>query len=220
MRSIQAMASEILNDVYGGLNAPATPALSTGQVKDAISVMRNRLIDELSRKGGFRRKGFFVTHFVRFSDGVFHGRKALTATIPPPLQAYGVNAFDYVGLVGYERPYKWATGSPRHARRHLLTGKIPTIFIDEHGSMTLVSGVDRDVSGEIEVHYIPENPRLLVDDEDIYPMPGWMQQFVTEKLTNMYLRHYMQKNPRPVTAADIVSMAMSGFKPEHIKSTE
>jgi hypothetical protein len=210
------MASEIVNDVYMGLNAPATPALNLAQVKDAISVMRNRLIDELSRKGQFRRAGFFVQHTVEMTQGEFHGRKALVAQIPAPLQAYGVKPFKYVGRPGGDRPFKLETGSPRHARLHLLTSKVPTIFADEYGALTRTVGADKEFSCTIEVEYIPENPRLLVDDEALYPMPGYLQAFVVEKLTHIYLRHYTSRNPRPVTGADVASMAMNNFRPEHI----
>lgn len=210
------MASEVLNNVYEGRNAPAGPALSIQQVKDAIGTMRNRLIDELARAGRFQRKGFMVTLEVTMAEGTFHGKQAQVAQLPsPPLQAYGVKPFQYVGYPGLEKPLKLATGSPRNARLHLLTGRVTTVFADDFGALTVLVHRPGTAPEKIEVVYIPEDPRKLVADEDPYPAPGWMIAFITEKLTQTYINHYARKNPRPVTGADIASLAMANFKPEH-----
>lgn len=202
------MASQILNDIYEGLKAPANPAISTVQLKSAISVMRNRLLDELARSGRLERKDLFVQYCAPLAEVDDCGARRLQAAFPPAISLYGVDPFRYVGYPDGDRPLKIATLRPRQGRFHRLTGGAPTVYLTRDGVATLFSEPDQ-LLDSLLLEYIPEDPRQLVPDDAPYPIPGWLDGMICAKLTETYVRHYSMKNPRPVTGADIISMAMA-----------
>lgn len=229
MLPLNAYASMVMNDAYGGLKAPMNASVSLEQIKDEFCLLRNRMIQEMALKGVFDPEGHWVPVdelelvwkeagecAVPFPTWLDTGKKFLYAKIPTLLKATNVHPIRYVGSAFSFRPYKVVRGNEYlYSRYDMMTGKAPTAWITETDELYLLHCPEGRKKA-IRLVMLPEDPRELErfgcygGDDEPFPMPRHMADAIVSKMTNDILRYYRMQQPQPNTGADLVP----GAQPE------
>lgn len=222
--SLNSIADIVINNVYAGLKAPSNYSLSRDQVIDEISLLRNRIANDLALKGGLNTQGLYqtiecleftckdISECCTYESGI----QVLHAKIPRLLALPNINPVRYVGAIakglGGVRQFKVVTGNSYiYSKYDIVTSAAPTAWFDDNSNLWIINPPTKAMKvGALTALF--ENPKELdqyacctIDNDSPYPVPGYMVDMITGKLINDYLRYYRTTNPTPNTIADIAT---------------
>ncbi len=214
--SLNALASIVINDTFAGLKAKTNIPLSRDQVKDEITTMRSRVMEEYIRAGSLNLEGLFVPINcipVTCEDlggccEVPTGTNVLRARIPKifDLLLGNKKAIRYVGSPNRMEPWNILTGTDYlyYGQNKWLKNK-PAVWFD-NASNAWIFNPPTDELEYLSITAIWDDPRELeayscacYNDDDAYPIPGWMADRITGKLTNDYIRFFRSGQQQPNT---------------------
>ncbi len=213
--SLNQIASQIRNAVYSGLKGPSNFSVSIQQLKDEFAQGVKRQISELLAAGQLDPEPFRQTILkLPVSKKDFSGvtgystnRQEFYASIPEVMHMKGLDPIGYVAAMDKVFPFKIVYGNDIfHVSRDRYSATSPTIWIQDK-SLWLLHPPIPNIQ-HITFRAILENPRAINGvagqkfmDDDPYPAPGFVIDFVRNKMVNEYIRQYRLGNPQPTLMA-------------------
>lgn len=207
--SLNQVADQILNAVYAGLKGPSNFSISRMQIKDEISQMKNRFLQEMVAQTyvdpePFRQTIPKITLTVAdFSEisGYDSDRSVLHGTIPEIIHLVNFKSVGFVTDAKREKPWKVIIGDDfLYHQYDTYSAKKPTALIQDTNLWIFNPPIENLTNVAMRAAF--ENPRALnglsgvkATDNDPYPCPGFLLDKIRTKLVNDYLRQYRLANP-------------------------
>ena len=207
--SLNTLSSAIVNVVLQGLKAPNSMVVNREQIKDEIYQLRNRMMGELRRQGGFDPMNCYhvIDHLTLAKNDLAAGvlglanKNILWAKIPSLFITAGIPPVIYAGSAIKRTAYKVEVGEYSFPEHSLMTNKAPTVWIDTDWNLWVIN-CPTGMRDKMRLVALFNQPRELRDPPD-------MASAIRTKLVEDYVRHYRSVPPQPNTGADIPQVKAS-----------
>ena len=213
--SLNDIATQIQNAVYGGLKAPKNYSLSLQQIKDEFAQERYRQIVEQHALGQLNPEEFMqnikklpvAKRDFADVDGQNYSTQEYHAVIPEIVHIEGLKSVSYISTLGKSVPFKVIWGqSIFDVKYDKYSAKAPTIWIQDK-NLWLLNPPVANIQN-ITFRAILKNPRAIngiagqkFSDDDPYPCPLDVVTFIRNKMVWDYIKQYRVGNMQPALMA-------------------